>query len=78
MNCPSCDHFTTYVSRTLAPEPDRQRRIRRCSNCGHEFTTTEYADDAPLIRKVQIAETIGEAAQRRANALRLTIERSLA
>ena len=77
MNCPSCEYANTYVSRTLPPEPDKQRRIRRCVMCGCEFSTTEYPDSAELLRQVRVAEVIGHEAQQKVNALRFAIERSL-
>jgi transcriptional repressor NrdR len=48
VHCPICQaEDTKVVDSRLAAEGSAVRRRRRCSSCGHRFTTFERVDEAP-------------------------------
>lgn len=57
MNCPVCQQ-PTLVLRT-----DGASRRRKCSACGHRFTTTEVLEEEQK-RQQEAVQTVLEAAER--------------
>ena len=67
MNCPTCHHPEHQVLRTDSDRAGEIRRIRRCCQCGHRWSTLELveaslaADRAALARARELAATLVEA-----------------
>ena len=52
MTCPKCKARAYVVSHKNYEFGNRFYRLRRCKNCGNEFTTAEIFEDEPQEEKI--------------------------